>query len=176
MNITFASTLDVLGSVKTHLAAMPFPGATDGEKLFQLVDFAIDKNITAAVQQLYAFKDRIALIIPTGDDFELKSSSGVNQASVVRTVTCDVLIADRDFLGGRAAAFGGPNQIGALAMKDLVIARLATCGMRPIPIPVEANVVEISAEQKDSPGRQCWVVAYRFFAGEGNITAASGRF
>ncbi len=120
--IDLLKTVDLCNALKIALAAIDHPTLA-GEKLFQAVDFHEDKNLAEALQQLIIVKSRVCLIVPAGDHYDhVKEARSLYSR---RTTSVDLLMADLAYTkGGQAATFGGPTNVGVLAMKDLVVATL----------------------------------------------------
>ncbi len=171
---SFVKTTDILAALKTQLESLPLPGTTTGEKLFERVEFHENKKLREALQDLVIVKQRVAIIVPGGDSYaNLKEGRSVRS---VRTSTFDLLLADRAWTkGGHEAVFGGTKNVGVLTMKDLVVDHFIANPQLDLPwvvlTPTEGAQIEIAdADVKDSPGRECFVLAYETPAGERTIT------
>lgn len=154
-----SQTLSILNHLKTHLSGIALPAL--GGPLFELVEITLNKNLREAVRMLYVQKDRVALVVPLGDSFELLQENP-QRVAVRRSLAVHLLIADRDWTNGREAALGGASTPGVLAMKDLVLDSFN--GALPfVPLPVvEATEQYEVADAKDTHGRQFWVIELRF--------------
>lgn len=168
--MSFVRTLTLIEAVKTELAALPLPGTTTGELLFERVEFHENKKLREALSDLVIVKQRVAIIVPNGESYETFREGRTRRH--VRTTSFDLLLADRAWTkGGHEAVFGGTRNVGVLTMKDLVIEHFVAHPQLGLPWvalePVEAALIEIvDAEVKDSPGRECFVVHYATPAGE----------
>jgi hypothetical protein len=167
--MSYVPTLSILAAVKAALEYIPHPTAA-GEKLFERVEYHDNKRLREALTDLVIIKQRVALIVPGGDNYRTTQEGRTYRS--VRTSTFDLLIADRSWTrGGHEASFGGPQNIGVLAMKELVVAHLvrhAQLGLPHVVLqPEEGAHIDIADDQvKDSPGRECFVISYSTPAGE----------
>ena len=168
--IDLLNTLDLCNALKTFLAAIPHPTLT-ATALFDVVNFAEDKNLAESLQQLIITKSRVCLIVPSGDHF-LQEKMGRTIHST-RFTNVDLLMADRSYTkGGQDAAFGGPNNVGVIAMKDLVTAAIAAqpqiTGLKWCSLyPTDGAMLSLSeSEEKRTPGRQAFVLNYETPSGQ----------
>lgn len=168
--MSFVKTTDILTKLQAALAALPLPGTTTGEKLFERVDFHENKKLREALADLIIIKQRVAIIVPGGDSYvNTKEGREVRSA---RTSTFDLLLADRAWTkGGHEAVFGGEKNVGVITMKDLVVDYFAENPQLDLPwvvlTPEQGAQIEIAdSDVKDSPGRECYVVNYSTPAGE----------
>lgn len=169
----FLSDATILNALKAQLEAMPHPDpakAEAGEKLFERVDFHENKKLRDALRDLTIVKQRVAILVPGGESFQnIREGRTVRS---VRTFSFDVLIADRSWTkAGHEAVFGGDNNIGVLAMKDLVLQRFIAhpqLGLAYVVLqPQDGAQIELVDDQvKDVPGRECYVLNYSTPAGE----------
>ncbi|QYM80287.1 hypothetical protein K0B96_06640 [Horticoccus luteus] len=166
----FLATTDLLNAVKTALASIGLPGGQPEEKLFERVEFHENKRLKEALTQLVVTEQRVAIIVPGGHAF-----TNVKEGRTIRSMrrsTFDILIADRDWAdNGQQAVFGGPDAIGVLTMGDLVVDHFAQnpqLGLAYVALQVEdgASITLADDEVKDSPGRECFVLAYSTPSGE----------
>lgn len=166
----FLKTTDLLNAVKASLASIPLPGGQPGDKLFARVEFHENKRLKEALAQLVVTEDRVALVVPGGHAF-----TNVKEGRTIRSTrrtTFDILIADRDWAdNGQQAVFGGPDAIGVLTMGDLVVDHFAQnpqLGLAYVALQVEdaAEITLADDEVKDTPGRECFVLAYSTPSGE----------
>lgn len=174
----YVPTLSLLTALKAALLEIPHPTLA-GEPLFQVVDYHENKRLAEALRDLIAQKQRVAIIVPSGDTY-LSTREGRTVRSE-RTTSLDLLIADRAWTkGGYEAVVGGANNVGVLRMKDLVVAHLlARCqlGLPDVVLtPTEgAHITLADTEVKDVPGRECWVQAYETPAGWETLTPTTPR-
>jgi hypothetical protein len=172
--VSFVKTTDILTAMKAGLESLALPGTTTGEKLFERVDYHENKRLRQALQDLVIIKQRVAILVPGGDQYDnVREGRSIRSA---RTSTFDLLLADRAWTkGGHEAVFGGPNNVGVLTMKDLVVDYFVANPQLGLPwvtlTPIEGAQIEIADDQvKDSPGRECYVLHYGTPAGEQTIT------
>lgn len=177
-DIDLLATLDLCAALKTFLAAIDHP-TLSGEKLFEDVEFYPEKNLADALQQLVIAKQRICLIVPSGDHHtQAKEGRGVRTTV---WANLDLVIADRAYLQkGQEAVFGGAKNVGVLAMKDLVMKALGANPQLTIPsaptvaglrwcalYPTAGAIIALSdAEERKAPGRQAFVLSYQTPAGQ----------
>ncbi|HEY1110215.1 MAG TPA: hypothetical protein VGE76_16305, partial [Opitutaceae bacterium] len=103
--MSFVRTSAILAALKAQLELIPHPTLT-GEKLFQRVDFHENKKLREALTDLTIVKQRVAIIVPGGDNYENRKEGRTYRST--RISTFDLLIADRAWTqGGNAAVFGG---------------------------------------------------------------------
>lgn len=164
----FVPTLSILGALQAQLLSIPHP-TLPGEKLFEAVIMHENKRLAEALRDLTVIKQRVAMIVPGGDLYEnLREGRGVRSE---RTSSFDLLLADRSWTkGGHEAVVGGANNIGVIRMKDLVVQHfVANCqlGLPEVVLtPTEAAHITLADDDvKDTPGRECFVVAYETPAG-----------
>ncbi|MDP2227284.1 MAG: hypothetical protein Q8J78_07375 [Moraxellaceae bacterium] len=171
MSVDLLTTLDLFAALKTALVAIPHPTLVAPAKLFEVVDYHEDKNLAEALEELIIIKKRVCLIVLNGDRYE-NDKQGRSVRSR-RTTSLDIVMADQAYTqGGQAAAFGGPSNVGVVAMKDLVVATLGEqpqltnlrwCQLTP----TEGAMLALAAdEQKKAPGRQAYVLNYETPSGE----------
>lgn len=154
-------TLSITAQLKTHLAALERPGGNAGEKLFELVEVAMNKNLREVLRKLYSVKNRVALIVPVGDQFQVLNRN-VHSVQSTRALQVHILVADRDWVSGNQAAFGGDDNPGVIIMKDAVVESFqGAISLDHIPI-IEATEQFEVAESKDTNGRQFWVIEISF--------------
>jgi hypothetical protein len=175
--MSFISTLQLLTALKPVLAGIPHPAPpvdAPGEKLFARVEFWDSQLLAEAIKNLAVAKQRVCFIVPEGEDYETVREG--QSVIVYRSLSFNLLIADRAWTkDGYGAAFGGPNNLGVLAMKDLVCAALlgeATLGLPHAALaPTGGNFIEASAQDvKDAPGRECYVLSWATPAGDHRYT------
>jgi hypothetical protein len=168
VSTNYVSTLAILTAIKAALTPLTAELNNASVPMFERIELYGSKQIGQALKDLIIIKDRVALIIPIGSRFE-----GERKGSTViskKTTTIDVLVADRDYLTGQAADFGGSNNVGVVAMQDAV-AEALTGNQLALPfvslIPTAAEPLEIyDPKKKDSPGRVAWVVSFDTRAGD----------
>ncbi|MBI5693668.1 MAG: hypothetical protein HZC55_26625, partial [Verrucomicrobia bacterium] len=167
--MSFVPTLQILFALKAELESLPLPEGAPGEKLFERVDFHENKKLREALADLLIVKQRVCIVVPGGDSYE-----NFKEGRTVRSVctqTFDLLIADRAWArGGHDAVFGGPSNLGVLAMKDAVRDHFVAHPQLGLPhvvlTPQEGAHIEIAdSDAKDSPGRECFVLHYSTPAG-----------
>ena len=172
--MSFVTTVSILTRLKTQLESLPLPGTTTGEKLFERVDFHENKKLREALADLVIIKQRVAIIVPGGDRYENFREGRTIRSK--RNSSFDLLIADRAWTkGGHEAVFGGARNVGVLVMKDLVVDHFVANPQLGLPwvvlSPIDGAQIEIAdPDVKDSPGRECYVMAYETPAGEAMIT------
>lgn len=165
----FVTTFELLNALKARLAAMPLPDGAPGEKLFERVDFHMNKKLREVLKDLTIIKERVAIIVPAQESYENQRQGRTVLSS--RTSGFDLLLADRAWTkGGHDAFFGGEKNVGVIAMKELVVEELAINCQLGLPYvclqPQEGAEIEISDDEvKDVPGRQCYVLNYLTPAG-----------
>lgn len=174
--MSFIPTLDLLTAVKLRLEALLLPGTTTGEKAFERVEFHVNKKLREALQAMIVTEQRVAMIVPGGHSFR-NVPEGHNKVRSYRTSTFDILIADRDYAAqGHEAVFGGAEAIGVLTLADLVVDEFAERPQLGLPYvalqPEEGAEIAVADEDvKDSPGRECFVLAYSTPTGDRVIAA-----
>ncbi|MBX3736741.1 MAG: hypothetical protein KF715_08635 [Candidatus Didemnitutus sp.] len=162
--VDLLKTSVLCAGLKAKLEAIDHP-TLEGEKLFEVVAFHENKNLGEALQDLVVVKKRVCFIVPQGDRFESKKE-GRSQVSD-RFTSIDLLYADTAYTkGGNAAVFGGPNNVGVIAMNEItleVIAKdpqlggLRWCALQP----TEGAKIEMAAaDAKAASGREAWVQNY----------------
>lgn len=169
----FVPALTILGKLRELLLAMPHPDqamADAGEKLFERVEFHENKKLKEALADLTILKQRVAILVPGGDDYENKREGRAIRST--RSSTFDLLIADRAWTkGGHEAVFGGAKNVGVLTMQELVVNALCDnpqLGLAYVVLaPTGGAQITIADEDvKDSPGRECFVLNYETPSGE----------
>ncbi len=121
------------------------------------------------MERLVVVADRVAFLIPAGDKFETEQRGAA--VTCTRYHLLDIIVADRDYLQGQEAAFGGSGSLGVVAIKDELLAAMSQTPHSPPLRPVEATPLEIVVEGKDTPGRQCWVLTCQLHAGTAVFTS-----
>lgn len=168
--MSYVKTVEILTALKAQLEALPLPGTTAGEKLFERVDFHENKKLREALSDLVIVKQRVAIIVPGGDSYV--NTKEARTVRSVRTSSFDLLLADRAWTkGGHEAVFGGAKNVGVLTMKDIVVDHFAENPQLGLPwvvlTPEQGAQIEIAdSDVKDSPGRECYVINYSTPAGE----------
>jgi hypothetical protein len=186
----FVRTLSILDDVKTRLAALTLGQVfnTDGQPmddasndptlLFNDVKVYARRDIVAAMQELYLFDDRLAILVPGGFDHTAKLHG--TSLRMRRRMEFVLILTDRNFGGENTALVGeaGENP-GVLLMAELVVAVLAgqTLGRAADWValqPGHGEVLRITDKQReDAPGRDAWVQEFSTEAGE--MQTATGR-
>lgn len=168
--IDLLTTLALCGALKTKLESIDHPTLA-GQKLFEVVNFHEDKNLAEALQQLIIVKKRVCLIVPAGDHY-VNAKEGRSMRSV-RITSVDLVMADLAYTkGGQDAAFGGANNVGVIAMKDIVVSVLAAApqltGLRWCALyPTDGAFLTLSeSEEAKTPGRQAFAMNYETPSGE----------
>src|SRR5688572_21331605 len=113
MSNTFIPTLELLDKVKTLLAALE---TAPGVKLFDKVEFFAHADIVAALEDLRIFKQKVCLIVPSGDSYE-NAEAGTDLRSEVQREFV-LLFADRDYGKRQDASTGDATRKGVIYMKD----------------------------------------------------------
>ncbi len=177
----FLSTLALLTPIKDALAAARYSQAAPtaeallsskpaDPKLFEQVQFHANKNFAQALQDMRVIRDRLALIVPLGDDYDTSFPGSVMKSA--RTTEFMIMIADKD-MSDSGQLSPSRNTPGILAMKDLTVHLLTkdpfAIGPRAVVIePVAGAIVALEwKDEKNAPtvGRECWNQGFRAQAG-----------
>lgn len=169
-DIDLLETLDLCAALKTFITAIDHPTLA-GQKLFESVEFYPEKNLSDALQQLVIAKERVCLIVPSGDHYTQEKEGRTIRTTIWTSI--DLVLADRAYLQkGQEAVFGGDKNVGVLAMKDLVLAAIGAqpqltnlrwCALYPTG---GALITLSDADEKKAPGRQAFALSYDTPAGQ----------
>lgn len=168
--VNFTPLGDLLAALKTRLEAIPHPVLASPAKLFERVDFHENKKLGEAMQALLIFKGRVCLIVPSGEFY--RTARDGRAIVVERDFEFDLLVCDRAYTkGGHDAVFGGAANLGCLRMAELARDALLEDPTLGLPgftaiAPTDSALITIDDDKKDSPGRECWVLAWETPAGE----------
>jgi hypothetical protein len=163
---TFISTLELLGRVKARLVAME---ASAGVPLFDKVEFYAQPNIVKALEELRLFKQKICLIVPSGDDYESEFAGVDVRSEVTREFV--LLFSDRDYGKRQDASTGDEKRVGVIAMKDAIEENLLGQNLdynpRMIRLrPMTGEAVLLSDKDKDRlTGREAWSMTWQASGG-----------
>ena len=168
----FIPTIDIMAALKTFLAAIvltPAEGETPEVKLFDKVEFYTMPNLVKALEDLRIFKQRVCLIVPSGDEFDNEVEG--------RQLTSDadyefvLLMADRDYGRRQDASTGDDKRPGVIRIKDIVIKELLgeNLGFAPRRLnfrPIDGGPVLLSEKQREeASGREAWQITWQCDAG-----------
>lgn len=163
-----STTIALLERVKDLLVALPLRDHPQHSLAFERVELYRKKNLATAMNDLRIFKEsRVALVIPTGDDFSEKILNE-HLASFQRQIMFTVLVADRDYGRRQSAMEGDDNTVGVLTLKDAILDPendilwndLGVDGCRITPEGADPFTLSDDQEE-DLPGRECWAVHLR---------------
>lgn len=167
MPLVPASTL--LDALKAKLGAIKIddtPGQEDF--LFETVASYANRKLGTALADLFIFKTRVCLIVPTGVR-HVHTLDGQHVSSL-RWLHVDLLMSDRSyFQAAKTAAEGGDKNVGTLLMGERVEAALMGVELTAWGAAVfdEGAPQEITNEQqKLAPGRECWIQSLMIPAGD----------
>lgn len=172
--MAYLTTKTLLAAIKSALEALTLEGSTT--RLFELVEYYDSQRLGEALEKLIIVKQRVCFVVPSSDAYENVISGRI--AVSTRTTEIDLLIADRDWLSGQEAVFGGTStdKPGILAMKDIVVSALAG---QPLALegvsmlPIGGSPITLrEQEAKDTPGRECWVQTFETRAGSTRVAIA----
>jgi hypothetical protein len=180
--LMFLSTLALLTPVKEALTnvrySQPAPSVEatlstepSDPKLFDQVNFHSSKNFAQALRDMRVIRDRVAIIVPLGDDYENELAGTVMKST--RTTEFMIMIADKDFSIDSSQLGSTRQSPGILAIKDLTVQLLV---QKPFQIGARTVVIQPAAgaivaleweEEKNAPtvGRECWNQGFRAYAG-----------
>lgn len=169
--MSFIPTLDILSAMKVALLALQLPATysavADYPKAFTTVETYRNENLLKALEDLFAYDDRVALIVPAGDNHS-NHTEGSNIYSA-RTTDVVVLIADRDYSKSQAELIGGPEAVGVVALKDLVISAFfgQNLGLTGVALaPTDGQPLTLTDKERDeATGRDCWAQTFTTAAG-----------
>lgn len=163
----FIPTLELLAKVKTRLAALT---SAPGVLLFDKVEFYAHINIVSALEDLRIFKQRVCLIVPSGDSYESE-----NAGTDLRTVAYRdfvLLFADRDYGRRQDASSGDAQRVGVVGITNIIESDLLGANLDYAPRlihlhPVEGSPVLLTSQDKDRlNGREAWTMTWRYCAGK----------
>lgn len=190
--IMFISTLALLATVSDTLGAARYSQPTPADpavlsadpgdpKLFGKISFYPDRNLARALVDLRVTADRLALIVPLGDDYKSERKGQVVRSE--RTSELMVIIADRDFSINATQMGPTRHSPGILTMKDLTV-RLLTQNSFMIEgrivyfEPTAGAIVQMGWQEDNKPatdtkGRESW--QQLFVANAGDQATEIGR-
>jgi len=162
-------TIPLLTAVKTALQALCAPAAT-GEKptlLFDLVDFYSERDFQGGLDQLLkSTAKRVCLIVPGGDNHSTQGTNA-NAVFLKRTTDFALLIADKSYKPGAVeAAFGGPETLGAIKAKDIVVRELTGKNLGFTGAALVPGTGSLLTAGNQDKARPFWIQQFSTFAGE----------
>lgn len=167
-------TKDVLNAIVDKVAALTLGVEFGGGKAFQTVIIFNVADLEQAIRSFIAARDRVAVIVFDGDNFEDDEAAEGIELRAMQTRNIDVLVSDRVIAQDRTKALLGTKEHpGALELLDLVETELSgllfpnPAGVYLKPLGAE-TVVMSDQKQKDQPGRVGMLV--RFAARGGLLT------
>jgi hypothetical protein len=182
--MSFLTTSELLTALKAFLASLPLnplaplvaPDDATTERLFERVEFFDAPETGTALRELLITKQRVCFIVPSGEDYDHLRSGDVVTSTC--TQEFDLVFADRAWVKGTAAVFGGPNNVGVVPMKDRVRPALfgQSLGLDGVAlVPIGGSFATIADEKaKDVPGRETYVMTWHTWAGEERVSVAAG--
>lgn len=161
-SILLAALKEKLGAIKID----DTPG--NDEPLFDTVAVYANKKLGAALNDLFIFKQRVCLVVPTGVR-HVHTLDGIYVTSL-RWLEVALLISDRAyFQAAQSAVEGADKNIGTLAMGERVEAALAGVDLTtwgPAVFDDGAPQEITRDEAKSAPGRECWIQSLLIPAGD----------
>lgn len=165
----FINKTQILGATKTLLEGVIIPGSLPIKPAFERVAVYTHDNIAAAIRDLLEFDDRLAFIVPIGDDYE-----NIREGRVMitrKTVEFLILISDRNYGSRVEAMTGSAENPGVALLSDLTVAscvgnKLGLGGTVHL-TPGAGEPIFVTADERDSlAGREAWSQVFRTPAGE----------
>jgi hypothetical protein len=158
------STLSIFNALKEVIAALPLDPELDpdGEKFFQAVELAANKNLAKQLGELLVMKNRACLVVPLRVVRTVQDQTGA--LSVLGTKMAEVAIVYSDkayFKASQAVTFGGDNNLGLFAFDERLEAALTGNEISAFGGVVlgDSDPLTLSdSEQKDAAGRSAWLV------------------
>jgi hypothetical protein len=163
---TFIPTLELLGKVKTLLAALE---TAPGTKLFEKVEYYSAADLVSALEELRIFKQRVCVIVPSANQYESEMSGTENHLKCWREFV--LIFSDRDYGRRQDASTGDAERVGVVAMNDFIEENLAgqNLGYKPRLLnmhPLDGEAVALTKAQKEIlSGRSVWSMTWRACAG-----------
>ncbi|MDR2673906.1 MAG: hypothetical protein LBC18_03315 [Opitutaceae bacterium] len=166
----FVSTLEIITRLRAFLESLKAPS---GEPLFELVRCYDSTQIEHAFADLLVENQRrVCLVLPGRCAYE-HAREGL-KLRVAKAPQFQLLICDTDRENGSAALLGGPENIGVVALADLVADALAgkNLGLPFVALaPVEGDDLQVYDTSKPGdPGRKGWLLTLETFAGAAHIS------
>jgi hypothetical protein len=170
--MSYLTTTQLLTALKTFLADIQAQLGEETVPLFERVEFFDAPETGTAIRELLITKQRVCFIVPSGDDYETTRTGDVVVSEC--TQEFDLIFADRSWVKGNAAVFGGPTNLGVVPMKDIVRAELVgqTLGLDGVAlVPVGGSFATLADDKaKDVPGRESYVMTWRTWAGDARVS------
>ena len=180
--MAFIKTVPLLEAVKAQMEAMTIADENP-EKLLEEVVLFHTPEMGSAIKRLVISKNRIGLIVPSGDDFVSQGSADYVQTTA--THEFEIILADRVWstIKNTGALFGDANNVGVVPMKDRVIEKLFGASLE-IPgvvlTPIAGSFVTVKDDKdpkhKDTPGRESYMSTWSTWAGEQSASTGSDGF
>ncbi len=165
--MAFLTTNVLVAGLVQRLTSLQLQAPYTGAAFSRVEPFDSDR-LADAIAKLYASaEDRLCFVVPGGDRYEIQRQGTLSFA--VRYTDITLLIADREWTtGGQEATFGTAQQPGVLRLKDLVIDAIA-CNDGGVAgalyEPMDGEMIEVSKEGLDTPGRRAWVQNFSTYTG-----------
>lgn len=158
---------DIVSELVSRLQALQWtPDSGPAEPAFGSVLPFDSTDLADAFSTLLASKQRVALVVYTGESYE--TERGI-RLSVRRTVSVSLVISDRVIGKKNHATFGGPTNPGAIRLVSLVLPAI-TGRIIPNPegidcVPVRADLLDIDETTKKLPNRVACLLDLDCFGG-----------
>ena len=158
------TTVEIFTALRDRLADIPLDAETDpaGEKLFESVQLAANKQLGKQLSELLVLKSRACLVVPMNIRRIVADQSG--SLSVMGRKFAEVALIYSDkayFKATQVVTFGGDKNLGLFGFDEKIEAALTGHEISPFGGVVlgDSDPLLLSdSEQKDAPGRQAWLV------------------
>lgn len=176
--MAYIDTLTLLAGVKAALEALTIDKAGHpllGQPLFEKVEYFDTPETGTAMRQLLLTEGRVCFLVPSGDDYENVITGGVLISSCGQEF--DLIFADRAWVEGNDAVFGGGDNVGVIPMKDqvrrgLVGQNLGIDGVALVPLSGSFLTIKDAEAAKDTPGRESYLMTWTTWSGEERISVS----
>ena len=175
--MAFVKTIDLLNAVGDRLKAMTV-SEDDATLLFSDVKVFDREDLVAAMEALYLFDDRLAILIPGG--WQHRSVKHGTDLRMRRRTEFMLMLTDRNFSGENTALVGEPGtNPGILELAERVVAELAGLTLERSADwvalePGTGEVLRLTNQERDqASARDAWSQDFATEAGE--VVADMGR-
>ena len=159
-----SSTLQIFAAIKDRLAAIALDAESDpaGEKLFEAVELAANKQLGKQLAELLVLKNRACLIVPLAIRRVVADQSGGLSVMGRKFAEVALIYSDKAyFKATQVVTFGGDKNLGLFGFDEKIDAALTGHEISPfggIVLGDSDPLLLTDSEQKDAPGRQAWLV------------------
>lgn len=157
-------TLEIFTAIRDAVAAIPLDAAGDpeGEKLFEAVALAANRDLPGQFQELLVFKKRACLIVPVAVRRTVPDESGALSVLGRKFAELAIIYSDQAFFKPtQTVTFGGDNNLGLFGLDERIEEALVGREVSPFGGLVFADsqpVLFTEREAAQLAGRQAWFI------------------